>query len=113
MSELEKTLEQKVKETPEFLSVAELPEELVAKVQSSVFKTDKRGNEALFIRLLTKDNKVVIQKYTPTQYKYLLEQIRKCGGIENLKTNYYTWRKEKVGRAINERLFPTPKKKGE
>jgi hypothetical protein len=104
-------LKQKSEQIGEFVSVAEIPNEVVAKLENGEFKVDKRGNECLFVRLRTKDNKIIIQKYTPSTYKTLYERIKACGDIEALKNEYFTWKKERVGRAINERLFPYPLKK--
>ena len=102
----EEELEKRAAQQPEIISVTELPEEITAKIQSYIFKADKRGNEALFLRLQTPEGKIVIQKYTPSTYKHLKEAIEKCGGYEYLKQNYTRWVKMRAGRAINERLFP-------
>jgi len=104
-------LKEKAEQTLQYISVTEIPEEVMAKVIKSEFKVDKRGNEALFITLETEDKKAIVQKYTPSTYKYLLQCIERCGGEEALKTDYYLWKKERVGRVINERLFPHKIKK--
>jgi hypothetical protein len=54
-----------------------------------------------------------VQKYTPSTYKYLYERIVDCGGIDKLKNEYHIWKKERIGRAINERLYPQPKPRRE
>jgi oligoribonuclease (3'-5' exoribonuclease) len=94
--------------------VTDIPAEVSAiLVGDFVFKADKRGNEALFITLKTKDNRYIVQKYTPSTYKYLYERIIDCGGIDKLKNEYHTWIKQRAGRSINERLYPQPKQKRE
>jgi frataxin-like iron-binding protein CyaY len=94
--------------------VTDIPAEVSAiLVGDFVFKADKRGNEALFITLKTKDNKYIVQKYTPSTYSYLYNKILECGGIEKLKNEYHTWTKQRAGRSINERLYPQPKQKRE
>ncbi|MBS7270383.1 MAG: hypothetical protein KIH10_16300 [Candidatus Freyarchaeota archaeon] len=106
------TLKEKAEQTPEYISVTDIPPTVTAKLASDLtFKADKRGNEACFITLETPDKKRIVQKYTPSTYKYLYEAILNSGGIDYLKTNYVEWKKERLGRAINERLYPTPKKK--
>ena len=113
MSMLEK-LKEKASEAKEYISVAELPDEISLKIAvEPSFRVDKRGNECLFIVLDTKDGKRVVQKYTPTQYKELANLIEECGGIETLSTGYFTWKKKRIGRALNDRLFPQPKTKKE
>jgi hypothetical protein len=112
MSEIMRKLREKAEQTPDYISVGEIPNEIEAKIlQQPEFKVDKRGNECLFIRLITKDKKAVVQKYTPTTYKQLMNRIEECGGIEALVKQYHIWKKERSGRAINERLFPVANKK--
>ncbi len=111
MAELEK-LKQKASEVPEYISVTDLPDTVTARlITNPTFKTDKRGNEACFLTLETPDRKRIVQKYTPSTYKHLYEAIINAGGLEYLKNNYVEWTKLRVGRAINERLYPTPKTK--
>jgi len=110
MSNLLEKLKEKAAQAREYLSVADIPVEVNAVLASDLdFRADKRGNEALFVTLKTKDNKYIVQKYTPTTYKYLHEKIIDCGGLEKLQKEFYVWKKERIGRAINERLFPQPK----
>jgi hypothetical protein len=112
MSESLEKLKQKAEQVKEYLSVTDLPEQIEAKMIGDLqFKTDKRGNEACFITLETKEGKLVVQKYTSTNYAYLYDKITSCGGIQKLQMEYHTWIKERVGRSINDRLFPQPKKK--
>jgi len=112
MSESLEKLKQKAEQVKEYLSVMDLPKEVQAKMVGDLdFRTDKRGNEACFIVLETKEGKLVVQKYTSTNYAYLYDRITSCGGIQKLQTEYHSWVKERVGRSINERLFPQPKPK--
>jgi hypothetical protein len=114
MSEQLEKLKEKAEQTKEYISVTDIPNEVNAILVSDLnFKADKRGNEALFLTLKTKDNKYIVQKYTPSTYKYLYERIIDCGGIDKLKNEYHTWKKERIGRAINERLYPQPKPRRE
>jgi hypothetical protein len=113
MSMLEK-LKEKASEAKEYISVTELPDEIDVRIATEPqFKVDKRGNECLFVVLDTKDGKRVVQKYTPSQYGQLVDMIERCGGIETLSTEYFTWKKKRIGRALNDRLFPQPKKQKE
>jgi hypothetical protein len=114
MANMLEKLKEKAKEAKEYVSVAELPDEIELRIATEPeFKVDKRGNECLFIVLDTKDGKRVVQKYTPTQYKQLIDLLEKCGGIEALKTEFFIWKKKRIGRALNDRLFPQPKTKKE
>jgi hypothetical protein len=111
MSESLNKLKQKAEQVKEYLSVTDLPQQVKAIMVGDLqFKTDKRGNEACFITLQTKEGKYVVQKYTSTNYAYLYDRIVSCGGIQKLQTEYHFWVKERIGRSINERLFPQPKK---
>jgi predicted nucleotide-binding protein (sugar kinase/HSP70/actin superfamily) len=114
MSDTLKTLKEKAEKVKEYLSVLEVPESIDVKLIGDLeFKKDKRGNEACFITLETRDAKIIVQKYTSTNYAYLYDAISKLGDIEFLKKDFITWKKAKVGRSINERLFPMPKIKKE
>ena len=108
MSTIEEKLKAKAEAVGEFLSISDLPNEVIAKLESGEFKVDKRGNEAFFVRLRTKDNKIIVQKYTPSTYKYLYERMQACGGAEELMKDFFLWKKERVGRVLNERLMPYP-----
>jgi hypothetical protein len=106
----EEKLAEKARQVKQYIPATELPLELEAIVVAEpVFKTDKRGNEGCFITLKTRDGKFVAQKYTPTQYAALEAAVKACGGIKALMSDYFVWRKQRVGRAMNERLFPVPK----
>jgi hypothetical protein len=114
MSDQLEKLREKAEQAREYISVTDIPNEINAILASDLnFKIDKRGHEALFITLKTKDNKYIVQKYTPTTYKYLYDRIIDCGGLEKLKKEFHIWRKERIGRAINERLYPQPKPRRE
>lgn len=111
MNGLEK-LREKAEEVAEYLSVTDLPDQIQAKIVSDlVFKVDKRGNECLFLTLETPEKKRIVQKYTPSTYSALYEALLNAGGWEYLQNNYATWVKQRVGRAINERLYPQIKTK--
>lgn len=112
MSEVLKTLKEKAEKVKEYLSVLEVPESIEVKLIGDLeFKKDKRGNEACFLTLETREGKIIVQKYTSTNYAYLYDAISKLGDITFLKKDFVTWKKAKVGRSINERLFPMPTKK--
>jgi hypothetical protein len=114
MSEQLEKLKEKAEQAREYISVTDIPEEVNAILVGELnFKADKRGNEALFLTLKTKDNKYIAQKYTPTTYKYLHDKIIDCGGLTKIQNELYIWKKERIGRAINERLYPQPKTKKE
>lgn len=105
----EETLRMKAQQVGEILSVQNLPESLELQVVQEEYKTDKQGKECLFMRLKTKDGKLVVQKYTSSTYKDLEQAITRCGGYQNLKDDFHTWTKQHSGKTINQRLFPTPK----
>lgn len=107
---LEKELKEKAKEAPEFMSITDLPDEIQVLLNNYTFKTDARGNEALFLYLRTKDNKMITQKYTQTSYNEIFDLIKKAGGSEHLKVMLTTWKKEIVGRMQKPRLVPRPTK---
>lgn len=107
IEEIERKLEQKADET-NYVSVTELPIEITAKIESAGFRNDKRGNEAFFLTLMLEDKRIVAQKYTRTCYKHLVDAIKACGGFRALMQNFTIWRKERVGRALNDRFYPVP-----
>jgi hypothetical protein len=112
MSEQLNKLKQKAEQVKNYLSVLEIPQQIEAILISDLeFKKDKRDNEACYLQLQTRDKKIIVQKYTQTNYAYLYDAIVACGGLEKLKEEYHTWKKERVGRSINERLFPMPNRK--
>lgn len=109
--DLEKDLAQKAKEQPEFLSVTDLPDTMKLLLNDYKFKTDARGNEALFLYLRTKDNKMIVQKYTATSYDDILTSIKQAGGAEHLKITLSLWEKRMVGKMQKPRLVPVAEKK--
>jgi len=111
MSDIIEKLKKKAEETPTFLSVTDIPNQVEARILTGEFKTDKRGNECFFLRLITKDNKIIVQKYTPSTYRDLYNAMKEAGDVEYLMNNFHVWEKRRSGRAINERLFPVPAKK--
>jgi len=93
-----------------YLSISDLPTSIVGIVANEPqFKTDKRGNEAVYITIQT-DAGSVVQKYGKSLYEQLLKTIKQCGGLEQLKTIKHEWKQEKAGRAQFNRYFPQPNK---
>lgn len=110
MSDSLAKLKAKAESVKEYMSLSEIPEQIELRVIGDiVFKNDKRGNEACFITLETRDGKLVVQKYTQTNYLHLYNSIMACGGLEKLQREFHLWVKENVGRSLNPRLFPKPK----
>jgi hypothetical protein len=106
----EQKLEQKTKES-KYLSLSELGDTLKATIlDEPIFKTDKRGNEALYIQLKTATG-TVVQKFGKSLYGTLGEKIKACGNLKILQTTEHTWKQEKAGRATFNRYFPIPNKK--
>jgi hypothetical protein len=105
MSEFEKFLEQKAKDsaTIDLSTLGDIFKATVTKTPEA--KQDKRGNEAIYIELKTKDG-MIVQKYGKSLYPILLEKIKACGGIENLKQIEHIWKQEKAGRATFNRYYP-------
>jgi len=107
IEEFEKQFTELVSSLPEFMPLDLLPQKVEAKVMDvPQIKLDKRNNEALFIRLITRDNKMIVQKYGKSSWPTLLEVFNKCGGLRKLMTDYYTWIKKPLGRMQRERLIP-------
>lgn len=106
----EDALQQKAKEA-KYLNLSELPSELSAVISGEPqFKTDKRGNEALYVQLKTSNPQgVVIQKFGKSLYQKLYEAVKACGGLKALQSEEYTWKQEKAGRAQFNRYFPVSK----
>lgn len=107
----EEKLHQKASEVAvgEYASLTDLANTIDAKILGEpVFKVDKRGNEALFMTLLMKNDKKVVQKYTKTAYKTLEEDLESCGGLTVLQNEWFTWTRQRVGRAQHERFYPQP-----
>jgi len=105
---LTEQLKKKSEQIPQYISVSEIPPKIEVKILSFEFKTDKRGNEACFITLVTKDGKRVVQKYTKSCYEALFNAIEHAGGERYLSENFHVWVQERRGRSINPRLYPTP-----
>jgi hypothetical protein len=114
MSSLEEELRRRAAQVKEYIPATNLPDEVEAVIVGEpTFKTDKRGTEALFITLKTRDGKYIAQKYMPTTYKDLEAAIKACGGVKALQESYHIWRKRRSGRTQFDRLFPTPAKTAE
>jgi len=106
----ESVLRRKAGELTKYLSVAELPEVIKAKMIKYEFKEDKRGNEAFFIHLETENGEIIVQKFTRSTWLELYERFRKVG-FDRIRKEYVTWVKTNVGRAINPRLLPIIEKR--
>jgi len=110
-SSFESELKEKVKDYMKYLSVAELPDTVRAKLVFWEFKQDKRGNEGFYIHLETENKEIIVQKFTRSTWMELYERIRKVG-FDRIQNEYVTWVKTQVGRAINPRLLPIVEKRG-
>lgn len=108
---IESRLAQKIESAPEYISITDTPDTLLLRLRESKFKTDSRGNEALFLYLNDKDGKTLVQKYTQTTYNDILEAINNAGGSEYLTKNFVSWTKQMVGRMQNPRFVPEKLKK--
>lgn len=107
---VEQKLEQKAKES-KYLSLSDLGETIKATILGEPqFKTDKRGNEALYIQLKTSTG-TVVQKFGRSLYAILGEKIKLCGNLKMLQDTEHIWKQEKAGRATFNRYFPVPNKK--
>lgn len=105
----EEKLATKAKES-KYLSLSDLGTEIKGRIAGEPqFKTDKRGNEALYITIST-DAGSVVQKFGKSLYEKLGIQMKLCGGLKNLQENEHLWKQEKAGRATFNRYFPQPNK---
>ena len=104
----EQEMDRKVAENPELIPVTEIPDEVEALVRDFKFKADARGNEALFVTLLTKEKKRIIQKYTSSSYSEVKDAVRKAGGMDVLKITMWAWKKDTFGQMKQPRLLPVP-----
>lgn len=103
----EEKLAEKEKEA-KYLSLSELGDTIKAKIaKEPQFKTDKRGNEALYIELTTVTG-TVVQKFGKSLYGTLLTRVKEAGGKDALMTIEHVWKQEKAGRATFNRYFPIP-----
>ncbi|MEM4067271.1 MAG: hypothetical protein QXV17_10490 [Candidatus Micrarchaeaceae archaeon] len=108
---LEEELKKRAAQQPKYLSVTELPNKIEVKILSFEFKTDKKGQEACFITLITRKGEYIVQKYTKSTYEDLFNTIEAAGGEAYLSSTFTEWRLERRGRSINPRLYPAPKVK--
>lgn len=107
IAEFEKELEARVTPVTQMITLDQLPERVEAVIADvPQFKLDRRGAEALFITLITKDEKVIVQKYTPSAWFEVYSAFKRCGGVKKLMQNYTTWIKKHIGRQRFERLLP-------
>lgn len=104
-------MDKKVEENPDIMSVTELPDKIYARVVDWKFKVDARGNEALFIYLLTDNKRKVIQKYTSSSYAEVKKAMDKAGGMEVCKHTMLVWKKCDLGQMKKPRLLPIPDSK--
>ena len=79
-------------------------------IQKRGAKTDKRGNEALYVNLKTTLG-TVVQKFGKSLYEKLSADLKACGGLKNLQEVTHTWKQEKAGRATFNRYYPIANKK--
>ena len=108
MSTFEEALEQNIKESSG-IDLETLGDTIKGTVTKYEFKPDQKGNKSLFLTIKTPEGNV-IQKYGTSLSKLLLEKVRACGGIEALQKTEHAWKKEKAGRALFNRFYPTPNK---
>lgn len=99
----------KIQENPEVLPVTDIPDEIICRIRDYKFKADARGNDALFMTLLTADGMRIIQKYMPSSYAELNAEVTKAGGFDQLKAQWRIWRKTDLGQMKKPRLIPTTK----
>jgi hypothetical protein len=108
MPTFEETLKEKGKKN-EFKPLKDIPSEIKAKWILEEYKKDQTNRECLFVVLTTEAGEMIKQKYTSTMYQTLAEDIESCGGLEQLKNGFFTYKKKEVGKKGSfERLYPTP-----
>lgn len=105
---LEEELAQRVKETGDFMSISDIPDEIELLLVNHVFKTDSRGNDALFVYFRTAQDQRVVQKYTQTSYEDILKAFKKAGGVDHLKVVLTKYTKGILGSMQKPRLIPVP-----
>jgi len=75
------------------VSLKELPEEFVAKVDDYFFKEDSNGKECFYVVLNIEGYGIVKQKFTPFQVAKLLDAFEKLKiGPKNFKGRRYRWK---------------------
>jgi hypothetical protein len=105
----EENLAKKAKDS-KYLSISELATTIEGNVIGEpTFKTDKRGNEALYLTIALTDG-AVVQKFGKSLYEKLLKDVKACGGLQVLQQTKHKWVQEKAGRATFNRYFPVPNK---
>jgi len=100
-----KAKEQKSKSN--FLNLQEIGNTIAMKLVKSEDKIDKKGNECVYLTLVTQVGQNVVQKFTPTAYDELADSMEKSGGEDSLKEHFHVYEKRKIGRAFFDRLYPT------
>lgn len=100
-----KAEEQKSKSN--FLNLQEIGSTIAMKLMKSEDKLDKKGNNCLYLTLVTEAGQNVVQKFTPTAYGELADTIEESGGEDSLKEHFHVYEKRKIGRAFFDRLYPT------
>ena len=99
-------------EDSNFIDLKTVADVVKVKLVKDEFKKDTRENELLYLTLETEEKQMIVQKYTPTTYTHLLDQIKLAGGVKKLQDNYTMWEKERIGRTLYPRLYPvTPESK--
>ena len=111
MSDFMSKLHEKAQDQPEMMALADVPDEIMVKITDAKMKTDTRGNECVYLYLRTDKAEMIVQKYPPSAFKPLEDAIHKSGGYEILKTGFYKWKKQTIGRLKFDRLLPLPKPK--
>lgn len=90
-----------------FLNLQDIGSTLAMKLVKSENKIDKKGNNCVYLTLVTEVGQSVVQKFTPTAYDELADSMEKSGGEESLKEHFHVYEKRKIGRAFFDRLYPT------
>lgn len=93
-------------QTSVFVLLDDLPERPELKMLSYELKTDKRGNEGIFITFEDREGRRIVQKYGASVYEMLLALIAKVGGERVIKESYITYEKRTYGRQDQNRLYP-------
>lgn len=108
---IEDQLQERETSLSTYIPLVDIPNEVFVKVENCRFKTDQKGNDCFYAYLKQKDNRMIVQKYTPTSFKELREALKKAGGIEALGSKFWAWKKYILGRNKFARLLPQPKPK--
>jgi len=110
MPTFEEIMKHQIDENPELIPVTQIPQEVTVKIKNYNVKVDAKGNECLFVTLLTKENERIIQKYTASSYREFFDAVNAAGGYDYLHEHFAVWSKSTFGQMKNARLLPMPKK---